>query len=500
MNPGYKSQANIKTRIGKLFAASNKDLNPYTVLMKARQRIIDKDDQAFKNLEDELNKWFSNQFLEKNNGQTIFYNSLERYIQNNIDLAISSSGKKGSFIGEKQHSSYIVLRTIQKRCIEMKEILNNLSPKQVVELFKEDRPNTTKQKLLNLINLWNAETAGKSEEDLMKHFSNVVGKNKYKDFMEAVQDFDLIYNIVHSINADLGQVYGEGLEKGLTVLNQYINKSAAITSHNLTKATFTKAALTGSEMANRGKLSSNFFNTTLEVPQNFLNSERNIIGSKGDRSIIKIWDNIDDDNTTTINNIVGEGNQYYQINGAFQETQGKVDVIFTLPEYQDSPFRISAKSWSSMDRDFGETSLQNALLRTVNLDQTLEYGLVVGYYDARGQMYDWVLAHEFAKACALVDIVMGYSQKNNYADTIVIQNRSNPTRPILVYSIDKILRQAQAVIDRMQVEGYDNGSIAQKLTLPSSLNSENFWWMSHLLSTMHSIKLSISFKNLKNLI
>jgi len=57
-------------------------------------------------------------------------------------------------------------------------------------------------------------------------------------------------------------------------------------------------------------------------------------------------------------------------------------------------FRISAKSWSALTgHDFGTTSLRNAMLRTINLDKTLEYGLVVGYYDSRGKMFSWIWAH-----------------------------------------------------------------------------------------------------------
>jgi len=96
---------------------------------------------------------------------------------------------------------------------------------------------------------------------------------------------------------------------------------------------------------------------------------------------------------------------------AYDEKKGKVDMTFSIPALngkQASTFEVSAKSWKNgVDNwhTFNSTSLQNALLRTVGFDAALSYGLVLGYYRTNTYMR----FHDFARACALVDIVMGFS-------------------------------------------------------------------------------------------
>jgi len=63
---------------------------------------------------------------------------------------------------------------------------------------------------------------------------------------------------------------------------------------------------------------------------------------------------------------------------SFDKTKGKMDVEFKMPEEEGSgTFRISAKSWSDTSkRDFGDTTLFNAMARTVGINDTLSWGLV----------------------------------------------------------------------------------------------------------------------------
>lgn len=170
---------------------------------------------------------------------------------------------------------------------------------------------------------------------------------------------------------------------------------------------------------------------------------------------------------------------------SFDEKSGKADVLFKLPTVE-SDFKISAKSWGQYfnQHTFNETSLFNALIRTSNLDYTLAYGLVVGYYNPVGQLYDWVQAHEFAKLCIFLDTVMGYSQKNNWVDTIVIENRGNKETPVSVYSIRQILEKP---LKRWSPYiNYD----PKALNLRYIKSSE--WWLKKIQSQMHSVKVSVS--------
>lgn len=100
-------------------------------------------------------------------------------------------------------------------------------------------------------------------------------------------------------------------------------------------------------------------------------------------------------------------------------------------------FKISAKNWRTIDssRDFGSTSMLAALLRTTQeIDTVFSYAIQANYKEPILSR-----ARNFGKVCAVVDIVMGYSQDNAYADTIVINDRAK--RQIKVYSIDRILNK-----------------------------------------------------------
>ena len=94
--------------------------------------------------------------------------------------------------------------------------------------------------------------------------------------------------------------------------------------------------------------------------------------------------------------------------------------------------------------DFGDTTLFDALLRdTENLNSYINFGLQLGYATRNGdkqiakysQYVDCM--HLYARLCLLLDILIGYSQKEAYADTIIINARN--LRRIKVYKIRDIL-------------------------------------------------------------
>lgn len=141
--------------------------------------------------------------------------------------------------------------------------------------------------------------------------------------------------------------------------------------------------------------------------------------------------------------------------------QGKMDVDFTFNDNGTLiPFRISAKNWQTLqDRDFGETSVIFALLRSAGNDGAIDY-----IYAMQDENNSNVVknAHTLAKLSIIVDTLMGYSQKDNYADTLVINVRSEER--VIVTSISSILNQINNDLDKiMNLSGYDGDTFHSNL-------------------------------------
>lgn len=104
--------------------------------------------------------------------------------------------------------------------------------------------------------------------------------------------------------------------------------------------------------------------------------------------------------------------------------QGKIDVNLILNDKKISstPFRVSAKNWQSGSGDFGETELWYALSRTLNntVAERLFYNLGDKDSESSGSLAE---AHKLIHLSIVLDGLMGYSQKNNWVDTLVINRR-----------------------------------------------------------------------------
>lgn len=193
---------------------------------------------------------------------------------------------------------------------------------------------------------------------------------------------------------------------------------------------------------------------------------------------------------TTTYNITGDNGSTLSISGVFDEKQGKMDVNLTLPGGQE--FRASAKNWDSMQRrDFGDTSLAAALLRSAGLNEMLAYGVGLGWPNSRANSET---LHNYAKIAAIADIVMGYSQESGYADTIIINDRSR--RHIFVYSMSEILKELYQKLSELSLPGYDPDSVQSALR--NSLNwnrplaGSNQNYMQSIYSTLSGIQISVS--------
>jgi hypothetical protein len=141
--------------------------------------------------------------------------------------------------------------------------------------------------------------------------------------------------------------------------------------------------------------------------------------------------------------------------------QGKMDVDFKLNTDvgTEVPFRISAKNWQTLDRNFGETNVIYALLRSAGNESTVEYCYAM--QDENETNVD--AAHKLAKFSLLVDILMGYSQKEKFADTLVINIRSE--KRVIVASIIDIIDEINRSIDSFYLLDYDHAGIDSKLKI-----------------------------------
>lgn len=144
------------------------------------------------------------------------------------------------------------------------------------------------------------------------------------------------------------------------------------------------------------------------------------------------------------------------------ERQGKMDVNFTFNDKAGNtiPFRISAKNWQTLDRDFGETNIAYALLRSAGAESAMEYAYAMQDEYQEGLQDAF---HRVAKYSILVDILMGYSQRENYADTIVINVRNE--QRVIVASIISIVDEINKNLDGLDISGYDDPTLETRLTI-----------------------------------
>lgn len=200
--------------------------------------------------------------------------------------------------------------------------------------------------------------------------------------------------------------------------------------------------------------------------------------------------------------IPGEEGSNFRIDSAFDRKQGKVDVELTLPNISQRTFNVSAKNWNTLSKgDFGSSALLDVILRTTqNLDSAVSYG--ISYNDMNKQPEK---VHSFAKMCALLDILAGYSQKKSdgssaAADTIIINYRDSSGPGIKVLSIGNIISNVSKQIENFSVGGYNKNTIRSELDRLKSFdnNGERRISINKVLIGLRNIKLTLTYSNIKN--
>lgn len=425
------------------------------ILSKAKQRILSQaGDQDYKSLEDYLNALYYpkkqvnpdadlNDMIQRVHNQTLEYiqEVLKKDISNydfsqglyygeaRIDKEVALIGEK--FVGTKEHEKQIRYTTLQTRYNQLvkyydtinKRIINNeLNMGQLkIEFQKlwEQLPDL----ILKCQQAISDAISGMSESDFQRKYFT---KSKNLDsWDQLITSLDTAYNLLRtydSLSIDPGAI-GAVFEHSLNVFSGLTAQSAKNISDNLLKEMFKKETA-GAVQVNRGGL----FNI-----EGFEAKIEEVTETKEGKERKNIQYKVSDNHGNTVT-----------LEGAFAEKEGKMDVLFDFPYDSSDPktfqrFRVSAKNWEKIEESsLGETSIGAAILRTVGLRPTLGYGFALAYtaYADKG-LYPWI--SQYAKACVLVDVLMGYSQKTGYADTLIVNERSKSG--IKVYSIAKILEE-----------------------------------------------------------
>lgn len=154
----------------------------------------------------------------------------------------------------------------------------------------------------------------------------------------------------------------------------------------------------------------------------------------------------------------------------FSDRQGKMDVEFTLPGLPGTgkTYRISAKNWATVKetekspRDFGSTRVGAAILRSLGPQGLYDHfsPAIVCAEPGSAEFNQLQYSHKIAKYSLLLDILMGYSQTNNYADTVVINDRQ--VKEMKVFSIRHILEAVESETLKLKpiklsIRDYDDG-------------------------------------------
>lgn len=187
--------------------------------------------------------------------------------------------------------------------------------------------------------------------------------------------------------------------------------------------------------------------------------------------------------------IIGKNESKLKIASTFAGKKGKMDVELKLdlPNIGESFFKVSAKNWNVFDgKDFGDINLWNALIRSSqHYGQTMGYGAQV----IRGK-YKKTILHQWARMCILLDSLMGYSQKNNYADTIIINDRGN--KKIRVYSINNIINNYYNQKNKQFIIGYNDNNIPEILSNGILPRTHLGPQLAKLQGNMQEVKLKVS--------
>ena len=429
------------------------ELDPSVLLNEANKKFQQKNIE-----EKEIGNFLTNIFYGNQENSKKFQELLNKnimaYLENKIQgiqpkienllssdrIEINSTGDNSDKIELTDWVSYS-----HKKYIEEKTILLRLEQvKNKLSFLKND--NSLYQKYKTLLNeLQNFEKQAKSLRG--KEYIYYIN-DQNKDLINRIDNLYKELTYFSSLPIPL-YALGEIFEKALSAFAIYIKNYSAENIDKIVEEAFNQKT-TGSEIAYRGEF-------------------KNI-------------------------SIMGKNQSKLKIGSTFAGKQGKADIKLELdlPNIGNSSFKVSAKNWGMLDgKDFGNINLWDALARS-----SQHYGQVMGYgvQMIRGK-YKKITLHQWARMCILLDSLMGYSQKNNYADTIIINDRGN--KKIRVYSISNIINNYYNQKSKQFIIGYNDNNMPEILSSGIPSKTHLGPQLAKLQSNMREVNLKVSAGILK---
>ena len=135
-----------------------------------------------------------------------------------------------------------------------------------------------------------------------------------------------------------------------------------------------------------------------------------------------------------------------------------VEIFFN----DNNTAKLSLKNWANIissneSSGLGETNILGALIRSAGLNSSQNYSLAL----LSNSSSILNSAHNFAKLSIAADILMGISQKDNWASDLVINDRSE--KCIYVYNIPSLLNDIEKNLNITGYNGSYLGSISHNI-------------------------------------
>ncbi len=390
---------------------------------------------------------FSNDLMDTL--RKVYEEKADKIITSNIGDVTYKGLEKTPNLDESQAVSRRTVRVLQRQYNEVTKVLNNLTEtdhaNELLKIVEE-----VKQKYGDVMNTIDniIQTYGDSKSNsqiITEKFINRQGGDGIK-ILNAINGLSALYNTFNNagliiLNTD----YGNFLEYGLGLLSKDIDITSDKTAEELLKYLDDNIVTGGNRISRGGGIIDLQINP--KVAQQF--TKEKTTNSKGQSEIHWNYGPISLDFNPASTKSVNTGSS----------KQGKVDVILELPEASgaNGRFRISAKNWKTINdlRDLGSTTLLDAISRSGGIVSDGEE--IIDSYAFAMQNPQEVfrnVADELARISIFADIVMGLSQEEGYADTLVINDRTR--NKILVRNIPElILNSVEKNLDKLTIKGYD---------------------------------------------
>lgn len=198
------------------------------------------------------------------------------------------------------------------------------------------------------------------------------------------------------------------------------------------------------------------------------------------------------------------GNATFTYN-PFEKKQGKMDVQLyfenSLGDGLDA-FRISAKRWTKEYGSFGTTSIDAGITRSSDITkfggqtvaEAYKLALLPPSSDQRGtpnaSVYSSQSAHSFAKTALKADIIMGLSQREGYANVLVVDTGAQ----IIVKDIPSLIEKESLKIENYNTTSIDGLALAKYRILGSQPINRTASYLGLMTSTLNKMKVSINTK------